>query len=103
MSVARMWQGMTRASDAQAYTAYLEETGVKELRATPGNERVLVFRRVAGDEAEFIVLSLWGDMVSVTAFAGADPTRARYFPEDERFLLEMTPDVTHYDVPIDAS
>lgn len=103
MSIARMWRGVTRAGDAEAYTAYLEASGVRELRATPGNERVLVFRRVEGDEAEFLVISLWRDMASITAFAGDDPTRARYFPEDERYLLEMVPHVTHHEVAVDAS
>jgi hypothetical protein len=49
------------------------------------------------------VISLWRDMDSIGAFAGEDPKRARYFPEDERYLLEMTPDVIHYEVTVDAS
>lgn len=101
--IARTWRGRTRAGDLEAYTVYLEETGVRTLRATPGNERVVILRRLEGDEAEFWVISLWRDIDSIRAFAGADPTRARYFPEDERFLLEMTPDVTHYEVAVDAS
>ena len=99
--VARTWRGRTRAEDIEAYTAYLEETGVRALRATPGNERVLILRRLIGDEAEFWVISLWRDMASIGAFAGEDPTRARYFSEDERYLLEMTPDVVHYEVAVD--
>ena len=101
--IARTWRGTTRADDADAYAAYLEESGVRELRATPGNERVLVLRRVEGDAAEFWVISLWPDMESIKAFAGEDSTRARYFPEDERYLLEMTPDVIHYEVAVDES
>jgi heme-degrading monooxygenase HmoA len=101
--IARTWRGRTRAADGDAYAAYLEETGVRALRATPGNERVLILRRTDGDEAEFWVISLWRDMASIGAFAGEDPSRARYFPEDERFLLEMTPEVIHYEVAVDAS
>jgi hypothetical protein len=101
--IARTWGGRSRADDAEAYTAYLEETGLRELRATPGNERVLILRRLDGDEAEFWVISLWRDMASIGAFAGEEPTRARYFPEDERYLLEMTPDVIHYEIVVDES
>ena len=101
--IARTWRGRTRAEEAEAYAAYLEETGVRALRATPGNERVLILRRVDGAEAEFWVISLWRDMVYVSAFAGTDATRARYFPEDARYLLEMTPDVIHYEIVIDES
>ena len=101
--IARTWRGRTRAEDFEAYTAYLNETGVQALRATPGNERVLILRRVDGDEAEFWVISLWRDMASISAFAGEDPTRARYLPEDKRYLLEMTPEVTHFEVAVDES
>lgn len=101
--IARTWRGRTSAADADAYRGYLEETGVRELRATPGNERVLILRRIARDEAEFWVISLWRDMASISAFAGEDPTRARYFPEDERYLLEMTPEVIHYEIVVEES
>jgi hypothetical protein len=37
-------------------------------------------------------------MDSIRAFAGDDVERARYYPEDEAFLLELEPHVTHYDV-----
>jgi heme-degrading monooxygenase HmoA len=101
--IARTWRGRTRVEDYDAYLAYLNGTGVAVLRATPGNERVLILRRRDGDEAEFWVISLWRDMESIRAFAGDDPTRARYFPEDERFLLEMSPDVVHYEIGVDES
>jgi hypothetical protein len=31
-------------------------------------------------------------------YAGEDVTRARYYPEDTRYLLELEPAVTHYEV-----
>ena len=48
------------------------------------------------------MISLWRDVDSIRAFAGEDFTRARYFTEDEHYLLEMTPDVIHYQVAVDA-
>ena len=101
--IARTWRGRTRVVDYDAYLTYLNETGVATLRATPGNERVLILRRRDGEEAEFWVISLWRDMESIRAFAGDDPTRARYFPEDEKFLLELSPDVVHHEVAVDES
>ena len=56
--IARLWFGRTKAQDDDAYLAYLEESGVAELHATPGNRGVMVLRRVDGDEAEFGVMSL---------------------------------------------
>jgi hypothetical protein len=34
----------------------------------------------------------------VRAFAGENPERSVYYPEDSQFLLEMEPLVRHYDV-----
>jgi hypothetical protein len=31
-------------------------------------------------------------------FAGSDLERARYYPEDEEFLLDFEPTVEHYEV-----
>lgn len=37
--IARTWRGWTRSRDVEPYVEYLRETGVKELRGTPGNRR----------------------------------------------------------------
>lgn len=34
--IARVWQGRTRPGMGAAYYEYLEQTGLKEYRATPG-------------------------------------------------------------------
>jgi hypothetical protein len=44
--IARQWVGETLESDADTYAKYLEETGVKEIRATKGNQGVWLMRRV---------------------------------------------------------
>jgi heme-degrading monooxygenase HmoA len=96
--IARLWFGRTKAEDDDAYLAYLEESGVAELHATPGNRGVMVLRRHDGDEAEFGVMSLWDSLEDVKAFAGENVDAAHYYPEDERFLLELEPMVKHFEV-----
>jgi len=96
--IARTWHGAVRAPDADAYHRYLMESGVPSLRATPGNSGVYVLRRIEGTEAHFFLVSLWESLEAVRAFAGDDVERARYYPEDERYLLELEPTVTHYEV-----
>ena len=58
----------------------------------------MVLRRLDGDEAEFGVISFWDSLEDVKAFAGEDVDVARYFPDDERFLLEFTPRLKHFEV-----
>ena len=67
--IARLWTGRTQAEHYDAYLAYLEESGVAELHATPGN-RGMVLRRLDGKEAEFGVMSFWDSLEDVKAFAG---------------------------------
>ena len=100
--IARIWFGRTKAEDYDAYLAYLEESGVTELKRTPGNRGVMVLRRRQGDEAEFGVLSFWASLEDVKAFAGEDVDEARYFPDDERYLLEYTPRLKHFEVAVDG-
>jgi heme-degrading monooxygenase HmoA len=96
--IARTWHGMVPKSKADAYFDYLQQTGVRDLAATAGNRGVFVLRRVAAEEAHFLLLSLWDSLEAIKAFAGEEIEKARYYPEDEEFLLELEPTVTHYEV-----
>lgn len=98
--VARMWRGRTRRADAAEYLEYVRETGVARQRGTDGNLASLVFTRPRGPETEFVVLSLWDSMDSVRRFAGPEPGRAVYYPEDRRWLKRLDPGVEHYAIPV---
>lgn len=98
--IVRHWHGVTMAPDAEAYTRYLDRTGVADYQAVPGNRGVIVLRRIEGDRAHFDILSFWDSLEAVRAFAGDDVTRARYYPEDDAYLLEREPSVTHHEVAI---
>ena len=96
--IARIWRGITLVEKADEYLAYLHETGLKDYSATPGNRGVSVLRRNQGEHCEFMLISLWESMDAVRAFAGENPDRSVYYPEDEHFLLQMEPLVRHYEV-----
>ncbi len=96
--VARMWRGRTKAADRDRYVGYLRRTGWSDLLATAGNRGVFVFRRSDAEVAEFLLVSLWDSYDAIRRFAGPDLEAARYYPEDARFLLEMEPHVTHFEV-----
>jgi heme-degrading monooxygenase HmoA len=98
--IARIWHGMTPVAKAEAYLDYLNRTGVTDCRATEGNRGVVVSRRIEDDVAHFLFVSLWETEDAIKRFAGADAAKARYYPEDEAFLLELEPVVQHYEVLI---
>ncbi len=101
--IARTWHGVVPVEKAAAYHRYLFRTGVPDLRATPGNLGVHVLRRAEGAHVHFFMVSWWDASESIRAFAGEDVARARYYPEDADYLLELEPTVTHYDVLDDPS
>ena len=96
--IARTWHGAVPEARGDEYFAYLQRTGVPDLQATPGNRGVLVMRRVQEGYAHFLLISLWESLDAIRAFAGDDVERARYYPEDAAFLVELEPCVTHYEV-----
>lgn len=96
--IARTWHGAVAGEKADAYHDYLLRTGVADYQATEGNRGVYVLRRTEGDTAHFLLITLWESLEAIEAFAGEDIERARYYPGDEAYLLELEPHVRHYDV-----
>ena len=96
--IARIWRGWTRAEDGDSYVEYLEGTGMREYRATPGNRGAWILRRRDGARTEFVTLSFWESMDAVRGFAGDNPERAVFYPEDDRFLVAREETVTHFEL-----
>jgi heme-degrading monooxygenase HmoA len=96
--IARLWRGVTLASKADDYFAYLQKTGLKDLRSTPGNQGVYVFRRLKEGTAEFLLVSLWDSVESIKKFAGDEHEKARYYPEDKDYLFELALLVDHNEI-----
>ena len=96
--IARIWRGMTREADKDAYFEYLQKTGLKEYAGTPGNRGVWTLCRVQDGKAQFTLISLWDSWDAIRNFADANYQKAVYYPEDKKFPLEMQPGVEHYEV-----
>ncbi len=93
--IARLWHGMTPAAKADAYLAFLQRRALPDYRNTPGNIAAYILRRSEGEVTHFTTLTYWDRLESIEAFAGADISRAKYYPEDEDFLIEFEPTVQH--------
>jgi heme-degrading monooxygenase HmoA len=101
--IARTWRGSTKADDADAYLEYLNQTGFAEYRRTLGNHGALGLRRIVGDRAEFLLISLWESTEAIKGFAGNDIEKAVFYPQDERFLVDKDEHVTHYEVVFESA
>jgi hypothetical protein len=96
--IARLWEGSTRASDADRYLAYLRRTGLADYERAAGNRGVLAFRSVEGARADFLLISLWESESAIRAFAGDPIDRARFYPEDDAFLVRRGETVRHLEL-----
>ena len=59
---------------------------------------MLALRRVEGEKAEFLLVTLWESEEAIRRFAGDDIARAVFYPEDDRFLVERGELVDHFEV-----
>jgi heme-degrading monooxygenase HmoA len=96
--IARTWRGWTRREDADAYLEYVERTGRRASRATPGNLGYYILRRDDGDRTEFVTMSLWESMDAIRAFAGDDLAVAFFDDDADRYLVDRERFVTHYEI-----
>ena len=70
-----------------------------EYRQTPGNQGAHMLTRDLGDgRTEIVTLSFWASREAISGFAGDDISRAVFYPEDDRYLVDRETTVTHYEV-----
>lgn len=97
MNITRVWHGIIRREDAEAYKKYVEETGIKNYLNTEGNVSAKILLKYENKICHIITVSEWESLEDIKKFAGEDYKKARYFEEDKRFLLEFEEFVEHYE------
>jgi heme-degrading monooxygenase HmoA len=98
-TILRRWSSRIRTEDERQYVRYIERTGLADYRRTAGNLGCqMLLRRLEDGSSEVTTLSWWTSMDAIVAFAGESPEVARYYPEDDQFLLEKPDRVEHHRV-----
>lgn len=95
--ITRIWHGRTRTEHADEYLQFLIETGVADYKSVVGNLRVEVWRRIEGDVCHFYTVTKWSSLDAIKRFAGEEYEKAKYYPDDSKYLLEFEPTVLHYE------
>ena len=96
--IIRMWHGRVKHDDAEAYRLFLIERAIPDYQSVDGNLGVKILERSGDDSTHFITMTSWESLEAIKAFAGDDAEKAKYYPEDDGFLLEFEPSVVHYEV-----
>jgi heme-degrading monooxygenase HmoA len=99
--IVRAWRGVAHRDRADAYVDYFRQTGLAEYRATAGNLGVTMLRRPVPQGIEFLIVSRWSSMHAVRSFAGDEPERARFYPDDHAYFVSVEELVDHYEVVLD--
>lgn len=96
--IARVWHGAVPEGRSEEYYQYLQETGLRDYTSIEGNCGAWVLRRQEEGKTHFLLITLWDSYSSIRKFAGKKLERARYYPEDEKYLIKKEPYVKHYEV-----
>ena len=98
--IARMWHGWTKPADADVYENLLREEMFPSMRRIQGFEGTYLLRRVAGDEVEFVTITLFASLDAVRRFAGNDYETAVLHPEAGGLLSRYDAKSVHYEIRI---
>lgn len=96
--IVRMWHGRVEASKADEYATFMKERAAPDYGSVDGLKKLLFLRKDEADVSHFLLLTFWDSIESVITFAGERPERAKYYPEDDQFLLEKEEPSTLYEM-----
>jgi heme-degrading monooxygenase HmoA len=96
--IARIWVGVTPAEKSDSYLEYLHKTGLADYASIAGHRATYVLRRIADDQATFTIITHWDSMEAIKAFAGDNPEVAKYYAQDDDYLLFQNPTVEHHEL-----
>ncbi len=94
--ITRIWHGKTKKEDADIYRQYVIDTGIKEYLRTNGNIDAQIWQKDEDGITHIWTVTKWKDFDSIKKFSGDGFQKAKYYPEDEKYLLEFEPYVEHY-------
>lgn len=96
--IGRRWHGRVPADKAADYLQLMTEVGLSDYRSTEGNLGAWCLHRREGDILHVEMFTLWNDIEAIRRFAGEEPTKAKYYDFDADYLLELEPEVMHFEV-----
>jgi heme-degrading monooxygenase HmoA len=96
--IARIWHGKTKMELYESYTDFLKKVAIPDYKKTKGFESLTFLRNIQDNEGHFTLITYWQNLEVIKNFEGNDFEKAKYYPEDDDYLLEFEEKVVHYDV-----
>ena len=76
----------------------MKKRAAPDYRSVAGLEKLFFTRRDEGDVSHFLLITVWDSIDSVKKFAGENPKIAKYYPEDDKYLLEKEEHSQNYQI-----
>ena len=96
--IARLWRGVTKPEDADAYEAMLKPELLPGIARAPGYQGSYLLRRAQDDGVEFVTIMLWESLDAIRAAAGANYEAAVIPEARRRYLAGADPLAAHYEI-----
>jgi heme-degrading monooxygenase HmoA len=96
--VARIWNGKTDILHFETYSAFLKRVAIPDYEKIQGFMGLVFLRNQDSHHAHFKLITYWDSIQSIKDFAGSDYKKAKYYPEDNIFLLYFEEEAEHYEV-----
>ena len=98
MSYVRIWHGRVLREKADEYESFLIEKAVPDYSSVDGLRKIYFSRKDDGGVTHFLLITIWDSLEAMKKFAGENPEIAKYYLEDEDYLLEKEKYVRIYKV-----
>ena len=96
--IVRMWHGRVETSKADKYAEFMKERAAPDYSSVRGLKKLMFLRSAEADVTHFLLITHWDSMEAVKKFAGEHPEKAKYYPEDDDFLLEKEETTALYEM-----
>ncbi|MHA1855857.1 MAG: antibiotic biosynthesis monooxygenase [Promethearchaeota archaeon] len=96
--IARMWHGRTSYEKSDEYAEFLKSRAVPDYQSVKGLLNLSFMRRDEGDITHFLLITHWDSVDPLKEFARENYYKAKYYEEDDFFLLEKEENVIHYEI-----
>lgn len=98
MTIMRLWHGEVAIEKADEYEKFMIDRAAPDYGSVEGLIKLYFQRKDEEKKAHFLLVTLWDSINSVKKFTGDSPELAKYYPEDDDFLLEKEKYVSMYKV-----
>jgi len=94
----RLWHGEVAIEQADDYEQFMVERAAPDYASVKGLLHLFFQRNDSEIKAEFLLVTIWDTMESIKEFAGENPELAKYYKEDDAFLLSKEKYVSMYNI-----